>query len=152
MHAWKLSLVAMLSLGALGCASKQGASNEPVKVSAPVTETKAAYQEVGVDAVATMLSSNNCQPVDANSQQTRQEKGTLPGAILLSSSSDYAATELPAEKDKNLVFYCANERCGASHKAAARAAEQGYTNVYVMNAGIAGWIDAGKETAKPAAK
>jgi rhodanese-related sulfurtransferase len=134
--------------GALGCASSTPTAQPTEATKAP--EKAAAYQEVGVDKVAAMLAEKNCQPVDANSPQTRAEKGTLPGAILLTSYAEYTSAELPAEKDKNLVFYCSNERCGASHAAAKRAAEQGYTNVYVMNAGIAGWRDAGKDVAYPA--
>jgi len=41
--------------------------------------------------------------------------------MLLSSSSQYALNELPADKASRLVFYCANPRCGASHQAALRA-------------------------------
>ena len=46
---------------------------------------------------------------DANPPSTRQRDGIIPGAHLLSSSSDYAvASELPPAKDAKLVFYCAN--------------------------------------------
>jgi rhodanese-related sulfurtransferase len=37
----------------------------------------------------------------------------------------------------------------ASHEAARRAAEAGYTDVSVMADGIKGWNDAGKLTARP---
>ena len=49
-----------------------------------------------------------------------------------------------------VVFYCANEQCGASHKAAARAVLAGWSDVAVMPAGIAGWKNAGKPTDQPA--
>ncbi len=38
----------------------------------------------------------------------------------------------------------------ASHTAARRAVESGYTNVNVMSDGIRGWIDAGKQVTYPA--
>jgi rhodanese-related sulfurtransferase len=90
------------------------------------------------------------QAVDANSVDYRSKNGVIPGAILLTSSSQYdAAKELPAAKDTKLVFYCAGEKCSSSHKAAFRAIEAGYTNVMVMPEGMSGWKKAGQKTAKP---
>jgi len=37
----------------------------------------------------------------------------------------------------------------ASHEAARRAVEAGYSDVSVMADGISGWVEAGKPTAKP---
>ena len=71
--------------------------------------------------------------------------GTLPGAVLLSDSETFNVSELPADKTKPLVFYCANPHCGASHEAAEKALTAGYTNVKVMPDGIAGWVKAGKK-------
>ena len=46
---------------------------------------------------------------DANSSETRDKFGVIPGAQLLSSDDDYnVATTLPAKKSDPLVFYCAN--------------------------------------------
>jgi hypothetical protein len=46
---------------------------------------------------------------DANSLETRDKFGVIPGATLLSSVDDYnVAATLPAEKSTPLVFYCAN--------------------------------------------
>ena len=69
----------------------------------------------------------------------------VPGAVLLTDSESFALTELPADKAKELVFYCANTHCGASHHAASKAITAGYTNVKVMPEGIAGWVKAGKK-------
>lgn len=54
----------------------------------------------------------------------------------------YSATELPADKDSVLVFYCSNFLCRKAPNAALRAKRMGYSNVLVMSAGIAGWLDA----------
>ena len=70
-------------------------------------------------------------------------------AVLLTSSSSYAVSELPADKNSKLVFYCANTMCSAGQQAAKRAMENGYTNVAVLPEGIAGWKQAGQPTAKP---
>ena len=89
--------------------------------------------------------------VDANSAETRSKHGVIPGAVLLTSYTEYdPSKELPAAKDKKLVFYCANERCSASHEAAKKAMGAGYTNVAVLPDGIMGWKQAGLPTAKPA--
>ncbi len=86
--------------------------------------------------------------VDANNVDFRAQNGTIPGAVLLTSPITYdPAKELPAAKDTALVFYCANNMCGASHAAADKAAKAGYTNVSVMPEGLMGWKAAGQKTA-----
>ena len=99
---------------------------------------------VSVDEVDRALAKGECIPVDANGDRTRERLGVVPGAVLLSDSEVFALSELPADKSRPLVFYCANNHCGASHEAAARALTAGYTNVKVMGDGIAGWVAAGK--------
>ncbi|MDP1824004.1 MAG: rhodanese-like domain-containing protein [Archangium sp.] len=99
--------------------------------------------------VASWTKAKKATPVDANGKETRSTQGVIPGAVLLTSSSTYAVSELPADKASKLVFYCANQKCGASHAAAKRAMENGYTDVAVLPEGIAGWKQAGQPTAKP---
>ena len=111
---------------------------------AALEPTKATVAEV-----ATWTKEKKAVPVDANGKETRTSQGVIPGAVLLTSSSQYAVSELPADKSSKLVFYCANQKCGASHAAAKRAMENGYTNVAVLPEGIAGWKQAGQPTAKP---
>jgi rhodanese-related sulfurtransferase len=87
-----------------------------------------------------------CTAVDANGDSTREHLGVIPGAILLSDYRQYDLAELPADKARRLVFYCANEQCGASHTAAARAVLAGYRDVRLFRGGIAGWRNAGNAT------
>lgn len=85
---------------------------------------------------------------DANDSEFRAREGVLPGAKLLTSFNEYdVAKELPAAKDTQLVFYCANSRCQASHMAARRAVDAGYAHVAVMGEGLLGWKAAGQKTA-----
>ena len=87
---------------------------------------------------------------DANSDYTRKSKGVVPGAKLLSSYKNYdISKELPLAKDSRLVFYCMNEKCTASHSAAEKAVDAGYTQVNVMSDGIQGWLKSGFSAAKP---
>jgi rhodanese-related sulfurtransferase len=106
-------------------------------------------QKATVAEVAKWTKGKKAIPVDANGTETRSTQGIIPGAVLLTSSSQYAVSELPADKTSKLVFYCASEKCTASQSAAQRAIENGYTNVVVLPEGIAGWKKAGQPTAKP---
>lgn len=124
----------------LACAGTAGC-----KKSGDATEAKvAAVQSVTVDELDALLASKACQPVDANGDDTRKQMGIIPGAILLTSEDSLA--ELPSDKSKPLVFYCANTHCGASHHAAETAVAAGYQNVKVLPEGIAGWVKANKKT------
>jgi rhodanese-related sulfurtransferase len=107
-----------------------------------------AIATLSVDELEAKLRRGECRAVDANGDPTRQRFGVIPGAVLLSDYETFRPGELPADKSKGLVFYCANEHCGASEEAAARAITAGYTDVKVLPAGIAGWARAGKQTAK----
>ena len=84
--------------------------------------------------------------VDANSASTREKYGTVPDAIILTSSSKYELAQLPEDKSKDLIFYCSNTFCTASDSAAERASANGYQKVHVMREGIKGWKAAGQPT------
>ncbi len=84
--------------------------------------------------------------VDANSTRTRKKKGTIPDAVILTSSYKYDLAQLPADKSKDLIFYCSNTSCTASDAAAERASAHGYEKLHIMREGIKGWREAGKPT------
>ncbi len=132
-----LSLMAVTAVA--GCSTKPSGD-------ATADHGGARLATVTVDQLDTMLSKNEAEPVDANGLETRRRMGVIPGARLLSDSETFNLSELPANKDKPLVFYCANTSCGASHGAAEKARIAGYTNVKVLPDGIAGWVKAGKKT------
>jgi rhodanese-related sulfurtransferase len=108
-----------------------------------------AVNEVTVAEVADFVKAKSATLVDANNSDTRASLGVVPGAILLTSSHDYALTELPSAKDTKLVFYCGGTLCRASDSAAKRASAAGYADVSVMRAGIRGWKEAGQPTETP---
>jgi rhodanese-related sulfurtransferase len=103
--------------------------------------------EISVAQVQEMVSAKPAKAVvlDANNDDARAEAGMVPGAIKLSSYSQYDLAELPTDKNTTLVFYCYNSYCQASHMAAARALQAGYKDVRVMKAGIVGWNAANKK-------
>lgn len=75
---------------------------------------------------------------DVNSPQSWM-KAHVPGARNLD-SANFAAGDLPSDKNSNLVFYCSNPMCRKAPIAAKRAKQMGYENVKVMSAGISGWV------------
>ena len=97
--------------------------------------------------VGELAKNSRAKVVDANTADFRAKNGTIPGALLLTSATEYAVSELPAQKDQALVFYCANTMCSASDAAAQRASAAGYTNVAVLPEGLMGWKQAGQKTA-----
>jgi rhodanese-related sulfurtransferase len=132
-------LAAVLALGAGAGCSKSHDKTPAAKAD------KVQLPTATIDEVDQALAKGECIPVDANGDGTRKKMGTLPGAVLLSDSETFNVSELPADKSKELVFYCANTHCGASHEAAEKALTAGYTKVKVMPEGIAGWVKAGKK-------
>ena len=96
---------AVLSLAAFAGCSK----TEPGVAAAAGDKTKADVPAMTVDEVEKALASNEVKAVDCNNADERKQTGVVPGAILLSDEESYAASELPADKNTKLVFYCANE-------------------------------------------
>lgn len=153
------AMIVMTVLGLAACsrapadgtpAGQAAAASPPAAKQQPSTDDPhAAFPNESVDAVAQMLATGDCVPVDANGAETRAQYGVLPSAVLLSSYQSYPVTELPADKDTKLVFYCGSQKCTAAPKAAQLAAEAGYKNVRVMRDGIKGWVAAGKQVSHP---
>jgi rhodanese-related sulfurtransferase len=104
----------------------------------------ARLKKLTVDEVATRLAAHDGRTFafDANGMD-RFRKGHLPGAKWVQ-YDNVTAADLPADKTATLVFYCANEMCHACHSAAILAEKLGFSDVYIMPEGIAGWESAGK--------
>ena len=81
--------------------------------------------------------------IDARPAKVYHE-GHINGAINIPDAEfeQYKAL-LPADKDKQLIFYCGGLHCGLSKKSALKAKELGYTNVMVYQEGIPFWQEAG---------
>lgn len=79
--------------------------------------------------------------IDVNSRQSWLS-ARVPRAIHLDPLT-FQATDLPADREASLVFYCSNVLCRRAPNAARRAEAMGYHRVQVMSAGISGWLRAG---------
>ncbi|HZA14260.1 MAG TPA: rhodanese-like domain-containing protein [Myxococcaceae bacterium] len=112
-------------------------------------EKRASAKMVTLDDAAKLQKEKLASFLDANSIEIRAKYGVIPGATLLSNFTEYQTAELPKDKDAKLVFYCANTRCSAAHKAAVKALHAGYTDVNVLPDGIIGWKNAGQPTSLP---
>jgi rhodanese-related sulfurtransferase len=112
---------------------------------------EAKVKELSVDELAAARKADKTTVYDANMPEFRAQNGVIPGAKLLSGMQYEPSKELPAAKDNKVVFYCASSHCGASHMAAAKAVEAGYTDVAVLPVGLLGWKAAGQPVA-PAAQ
>jgi rhodanese-related sulfurtransferase len=126
-----------------------------VETKADAKAAEVTFKMTSVDAVAKTLELKKKDAkvafaiFDANGKDTRAKEGIIPTAILLNSSSEYDLALLPKDKAAAVVFYCASEKCTASHTAAKRAMTAGHTDVAVLGAGISGWVKAGQAVDKP---
>jgi rhodanese-related sulfurtransferase len=78
--------------------------------------------------------------IDVNSRQS-WEKAHIPGALNLDPVA-FAASDLPADRQSLLVFYCSGPLCRKAPTAARRAKAMGHADVRVLSAGISGWLAA----------
>ena len=84
---------------------------------------------------------------DSRPTKLRYDIGHLPGAInLVEPLFDKQKDRLPADKNKELIFYCQGHACELSHGSAYKAEKLGYTNVKVYAAGIPDWQAKGQIT------
>lgn len=109
-------------------------------------ETPRGPGHVSLEEVAQLVRSGGHETViyDANPRELYQERH-VPGARWIHYDA-LAASELPANKSFQLIFYCANPECSASEQAAEKALALGATRVGVMSEGIFGWVAAGLPT------
>lgn len=141
-----LSLSMTLLLVGCKTGSPAAATEAPAEAATPNSEeAEVSIAEITVEDADKALQSG-AVAVDANSDRTREKHGTVPDAVILTSSSKYDLAQLPEDKSKDLIFYCSNTYCTASDNAAERAQANGYEHVHVMREGIKGWKDAGKPT------
>ncbi len=90
------------------------------------------------------LESGDLSIFDVNSRLSWRA-ARIPGARHLDPDA-FSESDLPADRDRALVFYCSNPFCRKAPRAARRARKMGYLEVAVLSAGITGWRAAGNPT------
>ena len=131
---WLAAAVAFLApVAALAC--DEGAS-------------QAVIQTISVDQLAELTKAQKATVYDANSTETRQKSGVIPGAKLLTSSSKYdTAKELPTAKDAKLVFGCKSG--GRSQRACELLENAGCSTLVNMYGGFHGASDMSGRVIEP---
>jgi rhodanese-related sulfurtransferase len=137
----------LLAIGAAACGGESATAGAASAVDPKTAEAaQGDLKRLTAEEVETRLGSGEkaFYVFDANGED-RFKKGHVPGAKHVPADA-VSADKLPADKAATLVFYCGSEKCGASHVAAKAAMGLGYTNVFIMPEGIAGWEKKGKKT------
>jgi rhodanese-related sulfurtransferase len=98
--------------------------------------------ELSVEEVAELIAQSEAMIIDVNPRR-RWSSGHLPGAANLDPGA-FTGADLPADKSTMLVFYCNEPGGTASRFAAQKAARLGYAHIFIMPAGLRGWMAAGK--------
>ena len=138
----RILTTAALALSLAACAHHRKAEHcDKPCADCPESEKKETFGRLSVQEVSDLVAKGEASVFDDNREE-RFKQGHVPGAVWLPYDA-VTAEKLPAQKDRTLVFYCANAHCGACHKAAEAAAALGYTKVFIMPEGIAGWEAAG---------
>jgi rhodanese-related sulfurtransferase len=102
------------------------------------------YPLISHAALTQSIQSKSITVIDVNSQDSF-DKNHVTGAFHYGSHQSDFVKLLPPKKDAQIVAYCGGPQCGAWKKAAERACEQGYTNIFHYKDGITGWVKAEKK-------
>jgi rhodanese-related sulfurtransferase len=123
-----------------GCSHNQNtaAMATPVAVAHATEQARDELRRVSVDELAGMIERHEQVAIFDNNGQEMYMQGHVPGARSVGYDS-VTAEVLPTDRAAKLVFYCASEQCTACHTAARQAVTLGYTNVWILPAGISGW-------------
>lgn len=90
----------------------------------------------------------NAIVIDSRPTKPRYDPGHIPGAInLVEPLFDKQKDRLPADKNKEIIFYCQGPSCELSHSSAYKAEALGYTNIKVYQGGEPDWKAKGEPLA-----
>ena len=130
-------LVGLLTFSA-ACSKPQAAPKaEEGEESAPEAFGRLTVDELAAKMKAAKEGTIKLAVFDNNERQ-RFDKGHIPGATWVKFDA-VKASDLPADRETTLVFYCTNQYCTACHSGASSAVKLGYKNVFILAAGIRGW-------------
>ena len=103
------ALIAILFASAAFACNKSDSGGTAKAEATPADKAEAQIPAMTVDEVDQDLTAHKVVAVDVNGDATRKKMGVVPGAVLLTDDENFAPTELPADKNTKLVFYCRNE-------------------------------------------
>ncbi|MBS3936070.1 MAG: rhodanese-like domain-containing protein [Sulfuritalea sp.] len=78
--------------------------------------------------------------IDSRPTKPRFDPGHIPGSInIVDPLFDRQKDRLPADKNKEIIFYCGGPACELSHQSAYKAEALGHTNIKVFQGGMPEW-------------
>lgn len=98
------------------------------------------YQEIDAIGVKQLMDKEGALVIFPLSPMEFDHKHIKGSVNIIPAMMEY---ELPTNKEKALVFYCLGVKCVASWRAAEKAVELGYKNVYAFREGLPRWEKAG---------
>jgi rhodanese-related sulfurtransferase len=101
----------------------------------------AAVPELTVKEAAELITGGRAVVVDVNPRK-RWSSGHIPGALNLD-AAEFVETDIPDGKEATLIFYCSEGAGSLSRFAARRALKLGFVHVFLLPAGLKGWMAAG---------
>lgn len=94
-------LAASVLLATLGGCVRSAAPTSTATAPSPV-------KDMTIDQLVELRKAGSVVVLDANGDDFRRQNGIIPGSVLLASSSKYDLAQLPEDKSRKIVFYCAS--------------------------------------------
>ena len=132
----KYTIFLILAIVIVGCTN---ISNSESERKSEINFQKPNYKNVTVDELHEQLKNKDFILVDVHIPEQKHINGT--DAFIPYDEIENQLENLPKDKDAKIVLYCRTGRM--SEIAAEKLAENGYTNVYNVVAGVVEWIKRG---------
>jgi rhodanese-related sulfurtransferase len=111
-----------------------------VLVTSGLSIAKNGYYDIDATGVKAMMDNGGALVVFPLSPMEYDHKHIKGSVNIIPAMMEY---ELPVDKKKALIFYCLGVKCVSSWRAAEKAVELGYKNVYAFREGLPSWEKAG---------
>ena len=111
-----------------------------VLVTSDLSVAKNGYHDIEASGVKAMMDKDEALVIFPLSPMEYEHKHIKGSINIIPAMMEY---ELPVDKKKPLIFYCLGVKCVASWRAAEKAVELGYENVYAFREGLPSWEKAG---------
>jgi thiosulfate/3-mercaptopyruvate sulfurtransferase len=114
---------------------------EQVQADASTQADAPMYQEISAEELQVLIDTRKELVIVDARLESEFSQGHIPGAVALrpADATPERLAQLTDDKGAPMVFYCGNVECTASAKAAHRAAEEGYSQLYKYPGGIEDW-------------
>ena len=127
---WVISATLMLLVAVAACSKPQ--------------EAPPPWKVIDASTLRAMMTSDKELPVFNTMSELECLDHRIPGTRCLPCEEvENNPSVLPADKNRDMVFYCESAQCYRSCRAAEAAVKAGYRQVYVLDGGMPAWKEAG---------